>query len=90
MMIIISTLLDHHKIINLDTMGNMYVADIFNHHTQAYLDDQSNRTINADILDKVENDSSMFNYSDSIVLDNQLSFYATDSFNYRIQTCVRY
>ncbi|CAF3796421.1 unnamed protein product [Rotaria magnacalcarata] len=73
MMIIISTLLDHHKIINLDTM-----------------DDQSNRTINADILDKVENDSSMFNYSDSIVLDNQLSFYATDSFNYRIQTCVRY
>ncbi|CAF2959356.1 unnamed protein product [Rotaria sp. Silwood2] len=85
-----STLLDHPTSITYDPMGNMYVADMFNHRIKMYPVGQSNGTTIAGISGVFGNDSTMLNYPVSIILDNQLNLYVSDSFNHRIQKFIRY
>ncbi|CAF3520365.1 unnamed protein product [Rotaria sp. Silwood1] len=85
-----STLLDHPTGFTFDPMGNMYVADMFNHRIQMYPVDQTNGTTIAGISGQVGNNSTMLNYPVSVILDNQLNLYVSDSFNHRIQKFVRY
>jgi DNA-binding beta-propeller fold protein YncE len=85
-----STLLDHPTNIIFDPMGNMYIADMYNHRIQMYLFDQSNGTTIAGISGKIGNNSTMLYYPVSLTLDNQLNLYVTDSYNQRIQQFLRY
>lgn len=85
-----STLLDHPTSVIYDPMGNMYVADMFNHRIQMYLVGQTNATTIAGVSSQLGNNSTMLYYPVSMVLDNQLNLYVTDSFNQRIQLFLRY
>ncbi|CAF3997767.1 unnamed protein product [Rotaria sordida] len=85
-----STFLDHPTGITYDPMGNLYVADMFNHRIQMYEVGQTNGTTIAGISGKLGNNSTMLYYPVSVILDNQLNLYVSDSFNQRIQKFVRY
>jgi hypothetical protein len=85
-----STLLDHPTSFIFDPMGNMYIADMYNHRIQMYLIGQSNATTIAGISGQIGNNSTMLYYPVYMLLDNQLNLYVTDSFNQRIQKFLRY
>ncbi|CAF1038106.1 unnamed protein product [Adineta steineri] len=87
---ITSTLLNHPTSVTYDPMGNMYIADMFNHRIQLYLLGQSNGTTIAGILSQPGTNSTMLNYPVSVAFDNQLNLYVADSFNQRIQKFLRY
>lgn len=85
-----STLLDHPTSFIYDPMGNMYVADMFNHRIQMFSVGQTNGTTIAGISGVLGNSSTMLYYPVALALDNQLHLYVTDSFNQRIQKFLRY
>lgn len=85
-----SALLDHPTSFIYDPMGNMYVADMFNHRIHMFSTEQSNGTTIAGISGVLGNSSTMLYYPVALALDNQLNLYVTDSFNQRIQKFLRY
>lgn len=85
-----SAFLDHPTSFIYDPMGNIYVADMFNHRVQMFPIGQSNGTTIAGISGILGNSSTMLYYPVALALDNQLNLYVTDSFNQRIQQFLRY
>ena len=85
-----SAFLDHPTSAIFDPMGNMYVADMFNHRVQMYLVGQSNGTTLVGVSGVLGSNSTMLYYPVTMVLDNQLNLYVTDSYNQRIQKFLRY
>ncbi|CAF1506573.1 unnamed protein product [Adineta ricciae] len=85
-----STLLDHPTGVTYDPIGNMYVADMFNHRIQMYSIDQSNATTIVGVSGQLGTNSAMLNYPVSVAFDHQLNLYVADSLNHRIQKFLRY
>ncbi|CAF0957866.1 unnamed protein product [Adineta steineri] len=81
---------NHPESVTYDPMGNMYVADEFNHRIQLYLVGQSNGTTIAGISGIPGNNSTMLYYPTSVAFDNQLNLYVADQVNQRIQKFLRY
>lgn len=85
-----STLLDRPTSSTYDPMGNIYIADMFNHRIQMFPIGQTNGTTIAGISGVFGNSSTMLYYPVELALDNQLHLYVTDSSNQRIQKFFRY
>ena len=76
--------------INLDPMGNIYVADRDNRRIQFFSIGQSNGTTIAGITGILGANASLLNNPISVVLDTQLNLYVSDTVNHRIQKFMRY
>ncbi|CAF3025807.1 unnamed protein product [Rotaria sp. Silwood2] len=76
--------------VTLDSMGNIYVADTYNHRVQLFRAGQRNGTTIAGITGTVGNSPNLLYYPNSILLDKQLNLYVSDSYNHRVQMFVRY
>lgn len=85
-----SILLDHPTNMIFDPMGNMYVADMFNHRIQFFSNGQPSGTTIAGIVGIPGSTPALLSYPVSMALDNQLNLYVTDSFNQRVQKFLRY
>lgn len=73
-----------------DPMGNIYVADRFNHRVQFCLAGQINCTTIGGISTQFGNSSMQLNQPSSLALDSQLNLYVSDTVNDRIQQYMRY
>ena len=76
--------------VTFDPLGNMYVADRFNHRVQFFRPGEMNRTTIAGVTNSVGNLATKLNQPLSVALDSQLSLYVADSLNNRIQKYFRY
>jgi len=85
-----STTLNYPIGLILDPMGNIYVADAYNHRIQMFLVDQSNGTTIAGVTNSLGTDSTHLNTPYWLLLDNQLNLYVSDSSNNRVQKFLRY
>jgi hypothetical protein len=74
----------------LDPMGNVYVADAFNHRIQLFLVGQSQATTIAGVTSISGSNSSLLYRPYSVALDSQLNLYVVDTFNHRVQRFLRY
>jgi hypothetical protein len=63
---------------------------MFNRRIQMYLIGQLNGTTIAGISGELGDNSTIRYYPVSMILDNQLNLYVTDSYNQRIQQFLRY
>jgi hypothetical protein len=84
-----STLFNAPRDVTFDRMGNMFVADKFNHRIQFFMVGQTNGITIAGITGISGVNSTLLNSPHSIELDNQLNLYVADSLNHRIQKFVR-
>ncbi|CAF4049828.1 unnamed protein product, partial [Adineta steineri] len=84
-----ATLLSSPTDVTLDPMGNMYVADMFNHRIQFFLSGQSNAVTIAGTGVGGSTSSELY-YPSSLTFDSQLNLYVVDQNNHRIQKFVRY
>jgi len=84
-----SGLLYYPSDVTLDSFGNLYVADTYNHRIQFFIAGQTNGTTIAGVTGKVGVDPNSLNYPSSLAVDSQLSLYIADSGNYRIQKYLR-
>ena len=85
-----SILLNSPGSVTLDSMRNMYVADIFNHRIQLFEAGQSiGRTI-AGVSGVSGFTPIHLNLPYTVRLDSQLNLYVTDSGNHRIQKFLFY
>jgi len=76
--------------VNLDPMGNIYVADTGNHRIQFFLSGQFvSRTI-AGITGVNGTNASVLNQPRWVTLDKQLNLYVCDTDNHRVQMFRRY
>ncbi|CAF3785209.1 unnamed protein product [Rotaria sp. Silwood1] len=80
-----STLLNGPCSVTLDSMGNMYVADTFNHRIQLFLVGQQNGTTIAGSAGISGNSSSLLNTPYALKLDDQYNLYIADTYNHRVQ-----
>ncbi|CAF4969580.1 unnamed protein product, partial [Rotaria socialis] len=85
-----SSLLNLPMGVTFDPMGNMYVADAYNHRIQFFLSDQSEGRTIAGITSSPGMNDIQLNTPYSIRLDNQLNLYVVDLGNHRVQTFLRY
>ena len=85
-----STLLNCPFDVTLDPMGNIYVADRYNHRIQFVLAGQTNGTTIAGVTGVSGSTSTLLNNPLSLALDSQLNLYVADSYNYRVQKFPRY
>jgi sugar lactone lactonase YvrE len=76
--------------ISLDPMGNIYVADSYNHRIQLFLAGQTAGITIAGITNSPGNNSTLLNAPFWVALDNQLNLYVADTNNHRIQMFQRY
>lgn len=76
--------------VTLDPMGNMYVADRFNHRIQFFPIDRSVGMTIAGISNMSGNSSILLSGPTSLALDNQLNLYVVDQSNSRVQLFQRY
>ncbi len=74
----------------LDPMGNLYVADRYNHRIQFFQAGQMNGTTIAGVTGVAGSSSANLNQPLSVALDSQLNIYVADSLNNRIQKFTRY
>jgi len=74
----------------LDPMGNLYVADTFNHRIQLFLSGQINGITIVGSTGVNGNNATLFDRPYSVALDTQLNLYVTDTYNHRIQKFFRY
>jgi len=76
--------------VNLDPMGNIYVADTENHRIQFFLSGHSvGRTI-AGITGVYGTNASVLRQPYWVILDKQLNLYVSDTLNHRVQMFKRY
>ena len=85
-----STTFNEPSDVTLDPMGNMYVADLYNHRIQFFQPGESVGTTIVGITGQPGNNATMFNQTSSLILDNQLNIYVVDRYNHRIQKFLRY
>ncbi|CAF4552015.1 unnamed protein product [Rotaria sp. Silwood1] len=76
--------------VTLDSMGNIYVADTNNNRVQLFFAGQRNATTIAGVTGTIGNSYTLLNAPRSIVLDQQLNLYVSDTSNHRIQMFIRY
>ena len=84
-----STLLDSPLSVVFDPMGNLYVADRFNHRIQFFLAGQLNGTTIAGTTGVSGNTATLFDNPYGVALDSQLNLYVSDRFNNRVQKFLR-
>jgi sugar lactone lactonase YvrE len=85
-----STMLYYPVGVALDSWGNMYVADTYNHRIQFFLAGQSSGTTIAGVAATRGNSSTLLNFPYNLVLDADLNLYVADSMNHRVQKFIRY
>ncbi|CAF4037129.1 unnamed protein product [Adineta steineri] len=85
-----STLLHYPIGTTLDPMGNMYVADTFNHRIQFYPTNQSIASTIAGVTNSHGSNATHLYNPYGLALDSQLNLYVADTNNNRIQKFVRY
>lgn len=85
-----SELLRYPMGLTFDPMGNLYVADRFNHRIQLFLNGQSNATTIAGVTGTSGSNSTLLRQPYALSLDNQLNLYVADTLNHRIQKFLRY
>ncbi|CAM4842743.1 unnamed protein product [Rotaria magnacalcarata] len=85
-----SSLLNLPMGVTFDPMGNMYVADAYNHRIQFFLSDQSEGRTIAGITSSPGMNDIQLNTPYSIRLDNQLNLYVVDLGNHRVKKFLRY
>jgi len=76
--------------VELDPMGNIYVADYPNHRIQFFLTGESNGITIAGVTGQLGTDATLLYRPTSLILDNQLNMYVADWYNHRIQKFLRY
>ena len=76
--------------LTLDPMGNLYVADLFNHRIQLFLNDELNATTIAGSTGQLGDNDTLLNLPYAVALDNQLNLYVADNQNHRVQQFLRY
>lgn len=76
--------------IKVDSIGNLYVADRFNHRIQMFLVGQSQGITIAGITGESGSDSQHLNNPLSLAFDDQLNLYVADHENHRVQKFIRY
>lgn len=76
--------------VTLDPMGNMYVADMWNHRIQFFSSGQSSGVTIAGVSGLFGTASTLLNLPPSLTLDSQLNLYVVDQSNNRIQKFLRY
>ena len=76
--------------VTLDPMGNMYVVDRNNHRIQFFSSGQLNGTTIAGVTGVSGDNTTLFNFPASMILDNQLNLYVVDRYNHRVQKFIRY
>ncbi|CAF4490181.1 unnamed protein product [Rotaria socialis] len=80
-----STMLYKPMGLTVDYIGNIYVADTFNHRIQLFLAGQSNGTTIAGITGVCGTDADKLCLPRAVALDSQLNIYVADTGNNRIQ-----
>ncbi|CAF1085908.1 unnamed protein product [Rotaria sordida] len=80
-----STLLYRPLDVTVDFMGNVYVADAFNHRIQFFLAGSLNGTTITGVSVTFGSDSFHLYYPYAVALDSQLNLYVSDCLNHRIQ-----
>ena len=86
----LSTELSFPTDVELDPMGNMYVADRYNHRIQFFVPDQLNGQTILGTTGISGSNSTLLNNPISLVFDGQLNLYVIDLNNYRVQKFLRY
>ena len=76
--------------VTLDPMGNVYVADSFNHRIQFFESGQSDGRTIAGVTGVTSTNASHLYYPYSVVLDSQLNLFVADTANHRVQKFQRY
>lgn len=76
--------------VTLDPMGNVYVADSFNHRIQFFESGRSDGRTIAGVTGMGSTNASHLYYPYSVVLDSQLNLFVTDTANHRVQKFQRY
>lgn len=76
--------------VTVDPMGNIYVADTYNHRIQFFPVGQLNGITIAGISRTQGANATQLNTPYSVALDNQLNLYVSDGNNHRIQKFLRY
>jgi len=76
--------------VKLDPIGNLYVADDYNHRVQFFYNGQNNGSTIAGITGVNASNATTLSYPRSIALDNQLNLYVVDHNNHRVQKFFRY
>ncbi len=80
-----STILNFPTDVAFDPMGNMNVADAYNHRIQLFLFGQSSGSTIAGLSGISDSNSTMLHTPYSVKLDNQLNLYVSDASNNRLQ-----
>ena len=80
-----STLLYHPGDVTLDSAGNVYVADTYNHRIQFFSGGQSNGTTIAGVTLSSGGTSTQLNLPFGVTVDTQSNIYVADYGNHRIQ-----
>ncbi|CAF1536311.1 unnamed protein product [Rotaria magnacalcarata] len=76
--------------VEVDFMGNIYVADTFNHRIQFFQAGSMNGTTIAGVTGVTGSDPYHFNYPMTLKLDSQLNLYVADRLNHRVQKFLQY
>ncbi|CAF4907833.1 unnamed protein product [Rotaria socialis] len=84
-----STMLFYPYDVEVDFMGNVYVADSSNHRIQLFQAGSMNGTTIAGVTGVAGSDPYHLNYPYAVKLDSQLNLYVTDWYNHRIQKFLR-
>jgi hypothetical protein len=85
-----STELNTPVAVTVDPMGNVYVADMYNYRIQFFPVNQSSGITIAGVNRTQGTNASLFNEPFSVVLDNQLNLYVSDTSSHRVQQFLRY
>lgn len=76
--------------VTLDSMGNVYVADKYNHRIQFFLSGQLNGTTIAGATSMPGSAANQLSSPESVVVDSQFNIYVSDMNNQRIQQFLHY
>ncbi|CAM4821428.1 unnamed protein product [Rotaria magnacalcarata] len=76
--------------VEVDFMGNIYVADTFNHRIQFFQAGSMNGTTIAGVTGVTGSDPYHFNCPMTLKFDSQLNLYVADRLNHRVQKFLQY
>ena len=76
--------------VTTDPMGNVYIADTYNHRIQFFPVGQSTGITIAGVNQTQGTNASLLNAPYTLALDSQLNLYVADTYNHRVQKFLRY
>ena len=85
-----STLLNGPCSVTLDSIGNMYVADTFNHRIQFFLLGETNGTTIIGTTGVAGSNASLLDTPYALKVDQQYNLYVADTLNHRVQNFSHY